>query len=162
LMQNEAVGVRLTGSTHNIAVSSNSIGTVSFPTTGAGVWIDTPVTQIGVASNAIQMKNQNNVSPNYAIFLNGPSNVNVTQNSTWGSYNGILANQFGPGDSISQNIIRNCGSAGIRANSNAANALAITGNQFGECGLTDNSGDSAVILTNGSNANLANVTVTNN
>lgn len=163
LMQNENVGVRLTGSTLGVAVTSNSIGTVTFPALSAGVWVDNGIVGANISKNAIQMRNATQANPNYSIYLNGPTGVTTIQNNTWGGWIGVYAQTFGTGDAISQNLIHNTGSAGIRVDSAAANALAVNLNQFGECGLLDNSASSAVILANaGSSANLANVTVTNN
>jgi hypothetical protein len=162
LIQNEDVGVRVTGTSSGTVVTTNSIGTVAFPTKTAGVELDSGATGTIVSVNAIQMIS-NGSAFSAGVYVNGASASVVGKNATWDGLNGVYVNDAGTGTtSVAQNVIRNTGSAGIHVTSAAANTVVVTSNLFGECGLLDTSAGSAVILTNGTTANLANVTVTNN
>jgi hypothetical protein len=165
LFQNQNDGIRMThenGPTSSISILSNTIGTTT-PNFGirlAGINGD-GVTGVGMLKNTIQMANDNNGT--YAAYFNNCNSVVFSQNTTSGGNLGVYLTGTGSGaNSVTLNTIRGCGSAGVNVNSTTPTILAIVQNKFGECGLTDNSASSAVILATGSAVNLASVTVTNN
>jgi hypothetical protein len=163
VFQNEDYGVNVSNTgagsgSQFIAVIGNSIGA----THSAGVAM-AGVNTLDINQNAIQMADASS-SP-YAISVQQCNNVIVSQNSTSGGVVGINAQQIGPGqNSISENTIRNPGTAAIFSDNASTTLLYITGNLVGECGLTDtgSSPNNAVIDVTGADASGATTFVQNN
>jgi hypothetical protein len=162
LFQNEAIGLYAapTGS-KSIAVLSNTIGNVSFPTSTYGV-LALGVSTLDIAQNTIQMVNSSNGAP---IFVNGDDAFSVSENNTYGGQIGVaIAGAGSSGNSVTQNTIHNCGVQGIATNNSASTAIQIASNQFGECGMfaSGPSLNNAVILVEGTDASGTTTFVQNN
>jgi hypothetical protein len=161
LFQNESIGIVAGGVSQFIALLSNTIGNVSFPTLLVGIQTS-GVNNLDISQNTIQMRNSSGTVP---INLINADNFNVSNNNTFGGQIGISLSAPGSGsNSITQNTIHNCGVQGILTNNSLSTALQITNNQFGECGLLASGGsfNNAVILVVGSAASGAGTFVQNN
>jgi parallel beta-helix repeat protein len=136
LLQNEATGIEVRSSLY-IAIESNTVGNVAFPTQVFGIFTNTVVV-LDISQNTVQMANSNPGLPfdNTAIFPELCDQFAISGNSTWGGFNGIFIGQTGPtGSRVTQNVIHNCGGSGITVDNGGASAIQVTGNAFGECGL---------------------------
>jgi hypothetical protein len=157
LFQNEAVGILALGPSLFIALLSNTIGNVSFPTLGVGIKVAN-VNNFDVAQNTIQMLNSSGTLP---VVVANCDNFSVANNNTFGGGIGISATSNGSGNNfVAQNTIRNCGVQGILISNSASSAIQVTSNQFGECGLfaSGSSLDNAVVLVNGTSADASGAT----
>ena len=145
-----------------IAIMSNTIGNVSYPTNFLGIGI-LGANGVDVSQNTIQLAN--NTTCHEAILLQAVNNFGISQNNTYGGHVGVALLQPGAGSNIvSQNVIRNCGGIGIATNNLPNSAIQIASNTFGECGLTDTgiSTANSVIVVNGSAVSAASSFVQNN
>jgi hypothetical protein len=166
LFQNEAVGVVVdpANPSQSIALLSNTIGNVTFPTKIVGI-LAGGVTTLDIAQNTIQMASSSSgVLP---IEMNLDDNFNVSNNNTWGGQIGILVQGSGGTTSnmVSQNLIHNCGNAGIQSSTFLLpTAIQIMSNQFGECGMSDTGNfiSNAVILVTAPGVAGANIFIQNN
>jgi hypothetical protein len=165
LIQNEYIGIYVDAANPSqaIALLSNTIGSVSYPTQYIGIEAD-EVGNLDVAQNTIQMASAATIST--AISLNLDDSLSCSNNSTWGGKYGITVNGPGPSNNVvTQNAIHNCGQWGVLCvNAQSYAAIRVTSNVFGECGLTDTGGSTsnAVIYVTGVNATGPNTFVQNN
>jgi hypothetical protein len=163
LFQNEASGVAVLpngGPSQSIAVLSNTVGNVTWPTTNIGIFAAS-VSILDISQNTIQMANSNVSIP---IEVTDCNNFTVAANDTWGGL--IGAEVFTPGSGnnfVTQNTMHNCGSEGIEVTTLASSAIHVTSNAFGECGLLVPSPVILVIIAGpGAEASAATTFIQNN
>ena len=165
LFQNDFSGVDVYATgfpSQFIAIMSNTIGNVSYPTGLVGIGV-MGANGVDVSQNTIQMANA--TTSTEAILFQSVDNFTISQNSTYGGHVGVGLIQPGPSsNAVSQNVIHNCGGLGIATNNLPNSAIQIASNAFGECGLTDIglSPANSVIAVNGSAASGATSFVQNN
>jgi hypothetical protein len=152
LFQNETDGVSVSpvgGPSQFIAILSNTIGNVTYPIVGIGVFAEN-VNVLDVGQNSMQMLNSTGTYPVYLLDCN---NFTVSGNDTWGgAASAVLYDSGGNNNFVTQNTIHNCGGQGIYVVNVASSALQVTSNLFGECGLT---GTSPVISVGGAGADAS-------
>jgi hypothetical protein len=158
LLQNEGTGLYCVAGSF-IAIRSNMIGNVTYPTQAVGVDLE-EVGASNITQNSIQMASVSTGSfgTNAAVFVAACDSISVTGNSTYCGVNAIIVSAIGPsGSVISQNTIRNCGGAGISVNNSSSSSIQIASNLFGECGLVDTSSSTsnAIIFISGTNADAS-------
>jgi hypothetical protein len=145
----------------SIAILGNLFGN---PTLTAAV-TDFQSNGLAIANNKVLMANSNKGTA--AIWLSGDAQVNVSGNELWNGYNGVVSStgllqSSGP-NTVNGNFIGNTGSAAIALSAAfGTNSAQLTTNRFGECGLIDMSGNSAVISVSGPKNNVASVTIAGN
>jgi hypothetical protein len=139
-----------------IAVVSNTMGNVTFPTNGAGVFAQN-VTDLQIAQNTMQMANSTTCVPLDIIQCDL---CTVQGNNIYGGGDGVFVQNAGPvGTLVMQNTFHNCGFAAVDALNAASTTILIVSNTFGECGLTFGS---PVISVSGSAASAYTTYIANN
>jgi hypothetical protein len=167
MFQNEDTGVSISAAgftSSSIAVLLNAIGNSSFPTHTNGV-LASGVMTLDVSENSIQMANSNSLTG--PISLTNCDAFVVSQNNINGGAVGISASGSGPNNanSILQNMVNNCGGAGISLNNGTTTAIQLNANMLATCGVNDTgSGNTqnAVILINGASSSGNTTVIINN
>jgi hypothetical protein len=163
VFQNEGTAVYVYDYSLYIAVQNNVIGNVTYPTQEYAIYVYDECNYVTLSGNTIQMANSTNSC--YAIVLYYVSNIDITGNQIWGGYNAVYDYYpYLPGShTVVENTIHNCGSSAIYLYNYSYNVPTLLNNNvFGECGLLDTSGNSAVITADGSAAYLTSTQIMNN
>src|SRR5262249_949081 len=134
LFQNEQFCVYALGTAGNqfIAVISNTMGNVTFPTNGNGIFAQF-VTDLKITQNTIQMVNS---SLPIRIQVQVCDLCTIQGNNLWGGQIGVVVQNAGPvGTLVVQNTFHNCGTSAVVAQNVASSTIQIISNTIGECGL---------------------------
>jgi hypothetical protein len=148
LIQNTAIGIAvipvlssIPAGCFFIAITSNTIGNVTWPTAQVGIGvIGTNV--LDIAQNTIQMANQTSMMST-PILLEVCDDYQVVGNNTWGGSVGMELQSSGPnGNKVTQNLIHNCGGSALDIQNTGggpsgpfASSIQASSNVFGESGL---------------------------
>src|SRR5262249_40966639 len=139
-----------------IAVISNTMGNVTFPTNSIAVFA-TAITDLKIAQNTIQMANSSTSVP---IELNQCDLCTVQGNNLWGGAAGVFVQNAGPvGNLVVQNTFHNCGGSAVLVGNAASSTIQIISNTFGECGLL---AIASVIQVAGADASASTTYIANN
>jgi hypothetical protein len=157
LFQNEAACVYGYVASQFISIVSNTMGNVTYPIGLAGVIAMSPITDLQIAKNTIQVANSSSTFP---IEIQSCDLCTIQGNNLYGGVFGIAIINPGPvGTLVVQNTLHNCGSAGVITQNAASTTIQIVSNTFGECGLLN---PAAVIEVTGNAASAYTTYIANN
>jgi hypothetical protein len=169
LLQNEETGIEIYPTTlaalgrfdcYFIAIVSNTIGSVTWPTRGAGITVFTTAV-LDIAQNTVQMAD----STLNTLELQGCDQFQIVGNDTWGGgFSWTIAASGPTGNKVTHNAIHNVGALAIDIQNTSGvpftSAVQVSDNTFGECDLGP--GTFPVIRTTGGAASAATTFVQNN